>query len=321
MNIEDKLVRVEWVDSSTSSPWILLEDFKDEQCDPIKIVSYGIIVKETDDYLVIAQNYGSNPSQISNTTAIPKGCIIQQNIIKKEGKMEEKKTLEELPKFHQGEWIVWQGKCYKVNYNGCGYELVDQNGLSTSLEYGTIDESAHLWDITKDANGGDVLVNGSNIFIFSHFSGTRAMGCCHINLDNGRFYDDKGKNECFGLIDADFSPATKKQRDLLFVKMREEGFEWDAEKKELRKIEQKLANSAKNCKNDTLLDLLNKIPSCITVDGIDYHFVLKKTIFYKAFYEGEGEGSGKVIFWVTAYSPIDLLAEMLEILKEKGLLE
>lgn len=82
MNIEDKLVRVEWVDSSTSSPWVLLEDFKDEQCDPIKIVSYGIIVKETDDYLVIAQNYGSNPPQISNTTAIPKGCIIQQNIIK-----------------------------------------------------------------------------------------------------------------------------------------------------------------------------------------------------------------------------------------------
>lgn len=96
MNIEDKLVRVEWVDSSTSSPWILLEDFKDEQCDPIKIVSYGIIVKETDDYLVIAQNYGSNPPQISNTTAIPKGCIIQQNIIKEESKMEEKKTLEEL---------------------------------------------------------------------------------------------------------------------------------------------------------------------------------------------------------------------------------
>lgn len=96
MNIEDKLVRVEWVDSSTSSPWVLLEDFKDEQCDPIKIVSYGIIVKETDDYLVIAQNYGSNPPQISNTTAIPKGCIIQQNIIKEESKMEEKKTLEEL---------------------------------------------------------------------------------------------------------------------------------------------------------------------------------------------------------------------------------
>lgn len=96
MNIEDKLIRVEWVDSSTSSSWTLLEDFKEEQHDPIKIVSYGIIVKETDDYLVIAQNYGSNPPQICNTTSIPKGCIIKQKIIKSEDKMEEKKTLEEL---------------------------------------------------------------------------------------------------------------------------------------------------------------------------------------------------------------------------------
>ena len=90
IDIKDKLVRVEWVDSSTSSSWILLEDFKDGEYDPIKIVSYGIIVKETDDYLVIAQNYGLNPPQICNTTAIPKGCIIKQKIIESEDKMEEK---------------------------------------------------------------------------------------------------------------------------------------------------------------------------------------------------------------------------------------
>ena len=88
---------------------------------------------------------------------------------------------------------------------------------------------------------------------------------------------------------------------------------------------QKLANSAKTCKNDTLLDLLNKIQSCITVDGIDYHFVMKKTSIYIAYYacyKGNGEeGRGNAIFGITAHSPIDLLNEMLEILKEKGLLE
>lgn len=81
MSIEDKLVKVEWIDSSTTSSWILLEDFKDEQYDPIKIVSYGIIIQETDDYLCIAQNYGTNPPQICNITAIPKGCITKQEII------------------------------------------------------------------------------------------------------------------------------------------------------------------------------------------------------------------------------------------------
>lgn len=79
------------------------------------------------------------------------------------------------------------------------------------------------------------------------------------------------------------------------------------------------------CKNDTILDLLNKMPSCITVDGLDYHFVMKKTSIYLAYYacyNGNGEeGRGNAIFGITAFSPIDLLNEMLEILKEKGLLE
>lgn len=36
-------------------------------------------------------------------------------------------------------------------------------------------------------------------------------------------------------------PATKEQRDFLFQKMKEAGYEWDAERKELKKIEQKSA--------------------------------------------------------------------------------
>jgi hypothetical protein len=34
-----------------------------------------------------------------------------------------------------------------------------------------------------------------------------------------------------------FYPATKEQRDLLFSKMKEAGYEWDAEKRELKKID------------------------------------------------------------------------------------
>jgi len=87
--------------------------------------------------------------------------------------------------------------------------------------------------------------------------------------------------------------------------------------------EQTISNLEKVGKNDTLLDLLQKMPSCITVDGIDYHFVMKKTSIYIAYYacyKGNGEeGRGNAIFGITAHSPIDLLNEMLEILKEKGL--
>ena len=96
-------------------------------------------------------------------------------------------------------------------------------------------------------------------------------------------------------------------------------------KKLEKQVEKKPASSAKTCENDTLLDLLQKMPSCITVDGIDYHFVMKKTSIYIAYYacyKGNGEeGRGNAIFGITAHSPIDLLTEMLEILKEKGLLK
>lgn len=85
---------------------------------------------------------------------------------------------------------------------------------------------------------------------------------------------------------------------------------------------QNLANSAKTCKNDTLLDLLNKMPSCITVDGINYHFVMAKHSYYIAYYKGNKEEySGNAIFGVTSFSPIDLLTEMLDKLKKEGLLE
>ena len=142
------------------------------------------------------------------------------------------------PKFKVGDWISGYYTNYKVlSVNNDGYLVEDVDGNKINILFEN-EKFHHLFTIA-DAKDGDVLVNGSNIFIFSHLSDTRAMGYCHINIDDGRFYDDKGKNECFGLIDAVFSPATKEQRDLLFQKMHEVGYEWDADKKELKKIEPK----------------------------------------------------------------------------------
>ena len=144
---------------------------------------------------------------------------------------EPKPTDKVKPKFQNGQWIVWQNKCYKVNYNGCGYELIDQNGLSTSLEYGTIDESAHLWDVAKDAKDGDVLYTkgfyGDCIFIFNgldrwkfdELNGDRAVAtghCCLTLSGNGMEFSTQGP-DC---IEVDtVTPATKKQCDTLFAKV------------------------------------------------------------------------------------------------------
>ena len=153
----------------------------------------------------------------------------------------EKKTVNKKePKFHEGEWIVWKNKCYKVNYNDCGYELIDQNGLSTSLEYGTVDTSARLYDVTKDAKDGDVLAakSGNRIFLYNGNCDLRHRPCAYCGTYKG-FSEILFSKCAIGnyFTDEDVYPATKKQRDLLFQKMKESGYEWDAEKKELKIVD------------------------------------------------------------------------------------
>lgn len=167
---------------------------------------------------------------ISHTPTVPKGVIDKETMLawlEKQGEYNHTDKTE--PKFKNEQWIVWQDKCYKVNDNGCGYELVDKNGLSTSLEYGTIDENAHLWDITKDAKDGDVLVckdYGYNSYILF---GEKNIHCWY----NGQTEHFHPTTSCKLRKDATIYPATKEQRYLLFQKMHEAGYMYDSESKQL----------------------------------------------------------------------------------------
>lgn len=144
-----------------------------------------------------------------------------------------------------GTWIVHNtlGTCKIVCLNvtvfWSGYEVVSCNGgMSNFIGFDEESNSyslsdCHLWTI-NDAKDGDVLVNGGNIFIFHFINNKRLMGYCHVNTNDRRFYNDIGTIECFGTIDTPVTPATKEQRNLLFQKMKEAGYEWDAENKELK---------------------------------------------------------------------------------------
>ena len=221
------------------------------------------------------------------------------------------------PKFHEGEWVIDNNGKVAIIYDlqNAGYVGHYTNGTDFVCKYDN-EHLLHLWTI-NEATEGDVLIASDNsVFIYAGSADRYAKFYAALtkysalNLEGGN-WEDKNR----------VHPATKKQRDTLEKAMADAGYTFDFEKKELKKIEQNLASSAKTCKNDTLYDLLNKMPSCITVDGIDYHFVLKKTIAYMAFYEGEGEeGRDKIIFWM-AGDPIVLLTAMLNKLKEEGLLE
>ena len=155
---------------------------------------------------------------------------IMEKITEKQGEQKSANKVES--KFHKGDWIVWQNKCYNVNYNGCGYELIDQNGLRTSLEYGTVDESAHLWTIA-DAKDGDVLATSAGAFIYNGNNGGGSCPGSYCGINTlGRFQTGAEHHWTSKKV----YPATKEQRDLLFQKIKEAGYKWDAEKLELKKI-------------------------------------------------------------------------------------
>ena len=153
--------------------------------------------------------------------------------LEKQGK---KSTDKIEPRFNVGDWVVFitSGSIYQVekkeNYE---YTLRNIHGGLLCVDFSN-EELIREWTI-EDAEDGDVLVNSSNIFIFHFINNKRLMGYCHVNMDDGNFYNDIGRNECFCMIDAPVTPATKEQRDLLFQKIKEAGYEWDAYKKELKK--------------------------------------------------------------------------------------
>jgi len=134
------------------------------------------------------------------------------------------------PKFHEGDWAVSNldkkirqiSEVHFDEYNS--YYVVE--GKSVNLE--EYDRLHHLWTI-QDAKDGDVLYSPclSLLWIFKSID-TVYCGC-NLNYNDGAFSGE-------GYIErpTDAIPATKEQRDLLFQKMHEFGYEWNAEKKELK---------------------------------------------------------------------------------------
>lgn len=140
------------------------------------------------------------------------------------------------PKFKVGDWVVFNNdhnSIYQIekieNYE---YTLRHILGGSMSLSF-SHGNMIRAWTI-EDAKDGDVLKEDSCIFIVEKMNPneTAIVHCCLF--DDGEF-DLTGSTLKFEVDST--KPATKEQRELLFSKMKEAGYEWDTEKKELKKIE------------------------------------------------------------------------------------
>jgi hypothetical protein len=143
------------------------------------------------------------------------------------------------PKFKVGDWIICQYMhlvMQILNNDNGSYKTVEIDGTERNDSYDFIERNCKLWTI-KDAKDGDVLKEDSCIFIIKKMNpnGTAIVHCCLF--DDGEL-DSTGSTLGF---DVDSThPATKEQCDLLFSEMKEVGYEWDAEKKELKDISKKI---------------------------------------------------------------------------------
>lgn len=163
---------------------------------------------------------------------------------KKEEKVDNQKCVKSVydvePKFKAGDWIVFtNGNVERIISVGTyGYTFDDGDYLL----HDKCDKDAHLWNI-QDAKNGDVLANDHHILILKElvydWSSNRTpyslKAYCGIK-PNGNFEIGKDNWSFCGILH--IQPATKEQRDTLFAKMKEAGYAFNFEEKELKKLGQ-----------------------------------------------------------------------------------
>lgn len=146
--------------------------------------------------------------------------------------------LKQKSKLKVGDWVVYDHRTYKVvelpkeGYINLGLR---RNGKITFAPF----TYCRLWTI-QDAKEGDALVCKGNI---KNSNGVKYERICLFNnLDNAFFTLTKTSNytEEYDIdVNIDYPantvPATKEQKEILFMAIKEAGYEWNAEKNELMK--------------------------------------------------------------------------------------
>ena len=153
--------------------------------------------------------------------------------LKKQG---EQKSVDKVePKFKVGDWVTdGVAKC-QIHFIDDKQYWYSENCILGSIE--SVNKRYHLWTI-KDAKKGDVLVaSDGSIFLFAgavdcackYYVALTTNNDLEINREAGGGYWESARSVL---------PATDEQYKTLFKAMDEAGYEWDAEKEELKKIDE-----------------------------------------------------------------------------------
>ena len=192
------------------------------------------LVKDIENQITWLEKQGKTFTKKDVDDAYLKGISNTKNELEKQSKQKPTDKIEH--KFKIGDWIVQNNiGIYKiVEVCESWYEVIDNQNNHYSIGFDK-EYMCHLWTI-KDAKDGDILQSNNKPFIYNEYleEGKYPFGYGGINL-YGRFGVSNG---LLPMTHDEVTPATKEQRDNLFKKINEAGYEWDAEKKELKKFEQ-----------------------------------------------------------------------------------
>ena len=157
------------------------------------------------------------------------------------------------PKFREGEWITNGDYTWKVvEVKPLDYILQSQDGNIVDDTISHVDEQFHSFTI-EDAKDGDVLnsVRFQATIIFKGFADDDKHILAYCGLQKGIFISQEI------LWNRDFEPASEYWKNALYDAMTARGYEWDADRLELKKIEQKPAWSEDD--NDCLNAAINNL--------------------------------------------------------------
>lgn len=145
-------------------------------------------------------------------------------------------------KFHEGDWVVYNNDICQIvkREEGCN-KLVTVFGIEKELVNERNLSTARLWTV-QDTKDGDVICYRDEISLYKNeiknydkqdttFGGF-VYYCCYDgkNFITNSFYLLTEQEEI------DIYPATKEQREILMKAMNNAGYEFDIEKKELKKF-------------------------------------------------------------------------------------
>lgn len=154
-------------------------------------------------------------------------CTLEHQCEQKSNKVE--------PKFKTGDWIACDAihTAKIIRNDGDKYEVESVDGTNGFYNMDYINRNFHHWTI-EDAKDGDVLVHDEQVFLFRKIDSSNSfLAHCSYHFIG---YDNLSFCDCSYSTD-NIHPATKKQYDHLLSKIKEAGYEWDADAKTIKIVD------------------------------------------------------------------------------------